>query len=148
MPNFNKLFQEEVRRLARKEFKASLENVRKDLVETRRAVSQLRKTVASLQKENKRIAEKAVKGGLQRAPEETKEKDRARISSKTIRTMRERLGLTQVEMGKLLGVSSQSVYQWERRGGRLRLRNATRKAVLELKTIGVREARRRLEAMQ
>ncbi len=148
MPNFTKMFQEEVRRLARKEFKASLENVRRDLVETRRAVSQLRKTVASLQKENKRIAEKVVKGALQRAPEETEEKDRARISSKTIRTMREKLGLTQVEMGKLLDVSSQSVYQWERRGGRLRLRNATRKAVLELKKIGVREARRRLEAMK
>ena len=148
MPNFTKMFQEEVRRLARKEFKAFLENVRRDLVETRRAVSQLRKTVASLQKENKRIAEKVVKGALQRVPEETEEKDRARISSKTIRTMREKLGLTQVEMGKLLDVSSQSVYQWERRGGRLRLRNATRKAVLELKKIGVREARRRLEAMK
>lgn len=148
MPNFTKMFQEEVRRLARKEFKASLENVRREIVEARRAVSQLRKKIAAMQKENKGTAEKAVKGVLQKAAAETEEKDRARISSTTIRTMRKKLGLTQLEMGKLLNVSGQSVYQWERRGGRLRLRNATRKAILELKKLGVREARRRLEALK
>lgn len=147
MPNFNKMFQDEVRRLAKKEFKAALDAMRKDLIETRRAVSQLKHKVESLKKENKRGAAKASLPAGE-THEGAEDKDRARISSKTIRTMREKLGLTQVEFGKLLNVSGQSVYQWERRDGRLKLRNATRKAVLELKGLGVREARKRLEAMK
>ena len=72
---------------------------------------------------------------------------RIRVSGKSIRKMRHKLGLTQGEFAQLLGVSGQSVYQWERKDGPLKLRSATRKAVAEARTWGVREARRRLEEM-
>lgn len=36
------------------------------------------------------------------------------------------MGLTQDDFGKLLGISSQNVYQWERKDGPLRVREATK----------------------
>ena len=68
----------------------------------------------------------------------------ARISSKMIKRMRDRLGLTQAALADLLGVSAQTVYQWERKNGPLQLRGRTRAAVVEVRSLGKREAMRRL----
>lgn len=144
MANFIKLFQDEVRRLARKEAKDDVARLRKDNVELKRVLAQIRQRLAKLEQEKKRLTKVVAK--VQPVPAEApdSEADRARISSKTIRTLRARLGLTQAELADLVGVSGQSVYQWERRDGQLQLRKATKKAVVALKTMGAREAKKRL----
>lgn len=148
MPNFAKQFQEEVRRLVRKEIKEDLQYVRKQNAELRRQVAALKRSVSKLESTTKRVKKIAdAKRDEDITPEET-EVQRARISSKTIRTLRGRLGLTQAEFAKLVGVTGQSVYQWERADDRLNLRRAAKKAVVEAKALGAREARERLDAMK
>jgi DNA-binding transcriptional regulator YiaG len=143
MPQFSSLFQAEVRRLARKELKSEIAQVRKQNTILRRQLVSLKRDLAQALAAQKRIARKD--SAPTPAAEEATSATRQRISSKTIRTLRARLGLTQVEFAKLVGVSGQAVYQWERGEGRLRLRHATRQAIADIKNIGAREARRRLE---
>lgn len=147
MANFIKLFQDEVRRLARKEAKDDVARLRKDNAELKRSIAQIRQRLAKLEQAKKRLTKVVEK--VQPVPAEVpdSEADRARVSSKTIRTLRARLGLTQAELAELVGVSGQSVYQWERRDGQLQLRKATKKAVVALKSMGTREAKKRLAEM-
>ena len=52
--------------------------------------------------------------------------------------------MSQAELAELVGVSEQSVYMWEQRDGPLKLRDTSKSALLDLREIGVREARARL----
>ena len=145
MPNFSKVFQDEVRRLAKKETKDEIARLKKDSVELRRALSDLKKKFASLQK--------AVRSGGRGAKpaaaegEATEGADRTRISSKTIITLRKRMGLTQAEFAKLVGVTGQSIYQWESKEGQLRFRGGAKERINAIKSFGARDARKRLDEM-
>jgi len=44
--------------------------------------------------------------------------------------LRQKLRLTQGGFGRLVGFASRNVYQWERKNGLLRVREATRTAIL------------------
>jgi len=146
VPNFTKLFQEEVRRLARKELKGALNKVQKGNVELKRVLAQVKKRLAVIERNQKQLLRQAGADTASVTGEPEATSPRLRISSTTIRTLRDRLRLTQAEFAKLVGVSGQSVYQWERRGGRLHLRHATLERVREIKGLGAREARKRLTA--
>ncbi|MBE7558427.1 helix-turn-helix domain-containing protein [bacterium] len=70
------------------------------------------------------------------------------ITAKMIRHHRERLGLTQGGLAKLLNVHLRSVYQWEHKPGTLRFLGDTKKALLDVMALGVGQARRRLEVLE
>jgi len=145
--NFTRQFQEEVRRLVRKETREDLERLRREASESRRALNTLKRQVEGLER-----AHRQARGGEgpQAAAKEAARKEaapavaRVRITAQTVRALRQKLRLTQAEFGRLLGVSGQSVYQWERQEGRLQLRRATQEAIIAAKGMGVREARTRL----
>jgi cell division protein FtsB len=67
------------------------------------------------------------------------------ISGQAIRRLRRRLGLSQEAFGRLVGVSGQSVYYWERRQGALRLRHNSRRAILELQNMRKQDIQRNLK---
>ncbi|MBP8132528.1 MAG: helix-turn-helix transcriptional regulator [Candidatus Hydrogenedentes bacterium] len=145
MANFATTFKEEIRRLARKEIKDNVGRLQKVQAELRRSVAALKRRIGKLETENRRLARTAA-GSQEPASAQPEQKaDRAIIRGKAILKLREKLRLTQAEFARLVGVSAQSVYQWERKGGRLRLRSATRAALLDIRNIGAREARSRLE---
>jgi len=145
VPGLTKLFQDETRRLARKEMKADLDILRKENVELRRSISALRQQLVQVTRQVRQIERST--GKLEKAipQEEATGAERARISGKTIRNLRSRLRLTQAEFAALVGVSPQSVYQWERREDQLQFRGGAKEAIVALKDVGAREARRRLE---
>jgi len=134
---------EEIRKQARKEIRASLEKTKKLVAVHRREIAQLKKTLADAHNriafleacERKRIAEaKKVDDSI------------LRFSSKSVRTHRNRLDFSAAEYGKLLGVSAQTIYQWER--GKSRPKKVQLAALSELRTIGKKEARERLRLLQ
>jgi DNA-binding transcriptional regulator YiaG len=57
--------------------------------------------------------------------------------------LRKRLDLSAAELAQLLGVSMQSVYNWEHKKSAPRKEQVA--AIVALRSIGKREARRRLE---
>ena len=114
-------------------FKVAVTPVRKPAGANRKALADLKRRVATLEKECRRLG-----GLLAKVPEpqaEPAEGQKARITGKGMRSLRRKLGLTQDEFGKLLGVSVQNVYQWERKNGPIRVRDATRTAILAVRDL-------------
>lgn len=67
--------------------------------------------------------------------------------SKGIVSLRKRLKLSQAELGKLAGVTSQAVALWERRNGRLKLRTTTTAKLQEIRAMGARAVKKALADM-
>jgi DNA-binding transcriptional regulator YiaG len=147
---FAKQWQDEIRRLARKETKDDLLSLKAENVSLKKQLAALKKRLDDIERHGKKLRKTVAKVAPDAVPAEGEDENagpRIRVTGKTVRTLRAKLGLTQAEFAALLGVTGQSVYQWERRDDRIRLRNATREAFAAIKGIGSREARRRLESM-
>jgi DNA-binding transcriptional regulator YiaG len=149
MPNLSQILKAEIARISRKEVRASVNPLRSANFLLKRTVAALKKKVAVLESGSKRL--EAIQNVLQEKTDESTVAQGAdakiRVTSRTIKALRNKLGLSQDSFALLLGVSGQSVYVMERKGGRLRLRSATLAKLLALRGIGKREAARRVEEM-
>ncbi len=74
--------------------------------------------------------------------------DKVRILGRGVKSLRRKLGITQEELGKLTGVSLGGVRAWERQPGMLKLKDASKAAIISIKGIGKVEARKRLDVMK
>lgn len=149
MPNIARVLKEEISRIARKEAKVAVAPVRRPSVRARRDVAELKRRLAALEKASRQLLARLAKiEGAQPAPAQEESAAREWISGKGIKSLRRRLGLSQSQFAKLVGVSDQAVYNWESRSGMLKLRSATKASVFAVRGIGAREARRRLEEAQ
>ena len=144
MARFAAALQDEIRRLARKEVKALTSVTRRAAVQHRRDIADLKRQVHNLSKlVNVLDALERKRAPTQAAPESAVEK--ARFSPAWIKARRKKLNLSAESYAKILGVSGQAVYNWERGASKPR-KNALAKLVA-VRGIGRREALRRLEAM-
>ena len=148
MPNMVQVLKEEIRRIARKEVKTQTAKLKRDVVKAKKTNVMLRRVVVQLKRDNELLmsSEKRRQGlPAAVAPEDAKS---ARITTKGIRAMRRKLGLSQGDFGKLVGVSTVAVGLWEHKGkGALRMRDKTRVSILALRGLGAREAKRRVELL-
>jgi DNA-binding transcriptional regulator YiaG len=148
MPKLAEVLRGEIIRISRREARTATAGIREAKVRLTKTVADLKRKIAKLQGENKwlmaaerkRLAQKP-----QIAPEITK---KARLTSKGIRRLRKRLALSQAELAKLLGTSTQTVHMWETKKGPLRLRGNTLAAVLSAREMGARDAKRRIAEVE
>ena len=153
MSTFATSFKDEVTRLARKEAKAAIAPIRKPASATRSAMADLKRRVATLEKETRRLSSLLTSLSLSRpsplrggnSPDPTTQK--ARITGKGMRSLRRKLHLSAVDFARLLDVTGQAVHMWEKRNGPLRVRHTTRAAILAIRTLGAREAKARLQTL-
>lgn len=144
MPNIAKVLKDEFSRVARRETKRALTSVSKPAAGLRRTAADLKRRVAQLEKELRSLR-KTIDGVAAARPAAASEAtDKARITAKGMRSLRRRLRLTGQEFAKLLGITPQVVYGWDKATGPLRVRSTTRAAILAVRGIGAREARKRL----
>ncbi|MDA0578465.1 MAG: helix-turn-helix domain-containing protein [Verrucomicrobia bacterium] len=147
MPNFVAPLRQEIARIARKEAKSLVAPVKKPSGKLRSFVADLKRRVASLEKTNGQLMSRLAKLEVSQ-PGSTESPDkRGWISGKGIRSLRKRLGLSQADFARLVGVSSISVYQWESKKGMLTFRGGTKAKVFAVRGIGAREAKARLAEM-
>ena len=139
MPDIKIVFNEEVRRLAKKEVKAATAPLFKVLAEQRKTISELKKRVAVLEK----AGEKNVPADNPVAAAEQEVK--LRLNAAGISRIRNKLELTQSDFAKLLGVSTHTVSIWEQ--DKSSPRKDAKAAICALRTIGKRELKKRLEAL-
>jgi DNA-binding transcriptional regulator YiaG len=99
----------------------------------KRRVSDLQRRVSPLEKQ-------VLKGVSSQVPEVHAE--RVRFTAKGLHSQRKRLGLSAADCGKLLGVTDQTIYNWER--GQARPRKQQVALVASLRCMGKREAQARL----
>ena len=109
MGKLEQAFKSEITRLAKKQLRATYLPLARDVRRLKRSLSALRKTVAVLARlraelQVQRTAERA---RLAAAPEEVKA---ARISPLLIKKLRKRLGITQGELARLVGVSGSALH--------------------------------------
>jgi len=145
MANVGKVLKAEISRVSRKEAKSAVGPIGKSSVALKKVVADLMKRIASLEKENKRLVAAVGKEEAKTPPKPSKETKKTRITSKGIRSLRRKLGLSPADFAKLVGASEQSVYLWESKEGPLNLREKTKAALLSIKGMGAREAKEKLE---
>jgi DNA-binding transcriptional regulator YiaG len=142
MPDIASAIKSEIARLSRKETKADLNALRSVQAEQRKAIADLKRQVAALQKALARVQKGAVaKSGRPQAAEEDQpdgESQRVRFSAAGFATKRQKLGLSAAAVAQLLGVSSLSVYKWET--GKARPRAKHLQAIAQFRKMGRREA--------
>ncbi len=143
MPNIASLLKEEITRLARKELRNETGNLKKSSSQYRSEIAALKRRLGAIEKLLSRLEKIAAR------PIAAAADDRGgtpiRFSAKGLRTQRERLGLSAANAGTLLGVSAQTVYNWE--AGMTRPREQQLKAIAALRGMGKREVTARLAEM-
>jgi DNA-binding transcriptional regulator YiaG len=147
MANVAQALKAEIVRISRKEIKASVDSIHKTTIGLKKTVAEFKKRIAALETENK-ILKSISKKFEDQKPEVTPEvAEKVRFTSKSIVILRNKLGLTQEQFGKIIGVSSQNVHALEHKDGRLKFRAATLANLLSIRGLGKREAKKRLEEM-
>lgn len=148
MPNFSKLFKDEVQRLARKEARALTATMKRETIRTKKALADLRKDVNALLRQTRAMSKTVASAAAKTVAIEEEGGPAIRPTSKMIQKLRLKFKMTQAELGKLIGVSALTVSTWENKGGRITLRSKPLQALSAVRGLGAREARRRLEELQ
>jgi len=133
----------EITRLSRREIRQQVEPLKKASAGYRRTIAALKRKLADLEKQVG-----ALKRGNRKSPDSSAGTDEAtshRFVAKGLQTLRARLGLSAGEFGKLVGVSGQSIYNWE--GKKAVPRKAQVANIAALRSLGKREAQARLEQL-
>ncbi len=144
MPNIGSVLKQEITRLARREVNAQTKVIRKASAQYRRDIAQLKREVAALSKQVmylERQERKRASKGVPKASVEGK-----RFSARGVQGHREKLGLSAADYASLVGVSSQSIYNWEQ--GRARPGDEQLASLVAVRELGIREALKRLELLE
>jgi len=144
MSNVAKVLKAEIMRISRKEAKGATQGIGKSNTWLRRIVADLKKRVVVLEKENRRLVATTRKYQVESPQRPDEETSKARLTSRGIRSLRNKLGLSQAGFAKLVGVTPYSVYLWENKEGALNLRDKTKAALLSIRGLGAREAKEKL----
>lgn len=144
MSNIAQVLKAEISRISKREAKALSSPTRSTAIQLKKTVANLKTRLAILERSNRELQKQvATLVASQPAPVEAPE-GRAWISGKGVKTLRRKTGLSQKEFGMLTGVSTGAVTLWESQSGMLKLRDATKKAIMAVRGIGKTEARKRL----
>ncbi len=147
MANLTSLLRDEITRLARRQINAEIVPLKKRWAQQRRVIaalkeecSALRRELSQLSKRGTTVAPRAVPGKAEGGA------TRRRFRADGLRSFRVRLGLTVREVALLLGVSDQTVYNWETAS--TRPQPAMIETIAELRALGKREVKARLLKLQ
>jgi DNA-binding transcriptional regulator YiaG len=144
MPNIALAFKTEISRVARKEVRLEVDEMKKASLQHRSHISALRKRIEFLERQIKQLRKAAPQ--RQRVAEEDRSAEvPRRFSATRLATTRRKLGLSAADFGALVGVTGQSIYKWE--SGEARPRSKQLEAIASVRGIGKREAATRLEAI-
>lgn len=110
MPNIGSILKEEISRLCRKEIRRQVGPIRKASAGYRREIAALKRKLVALDRRATALARSA---GRSADANVEQANPQVRFVAKGLRSLRRRLGLSAPELGRLLSVSTQSIYNWE-----------------------------------
>lgn len=144
MSSFAEQLKSEIARIARKEARAETRALKKANAQYRTDIAALKRRLAELDRAVARQAKKAAQASTrgQATEEEHSPAQGLRFRVAGFANLRKKLGLSAADMGKLIGVSAQSVYHWET--GKSRPRAAQLAAIAAVRKLGKREVTARL----
>ena len=140
MPNIGTVLREEITRLSRKEIRSQVDPTKKFTAQHRRDIAALKRQISQLERQVTLFSRRVLATRPEALPNSTRP---VRFSATRLRSQRSRLGLSAIDFGKLLGVSAQTIYNWEHDVARPRSEQLGKLAAL--RGIGKREATERLK---
>ena len=138
MSNVITVLKEEMVRRARKEANAQVTKARQAATQSRREIAQLKRLL--------RQREREIAYLRKQQPAEEDPLAAVRFSARSVRSQRNRLGLSAEDYGKLVGVSRLTIQYWEQ--GKARPRKAQLAALVAVRGIGKREALSKLAELK
>ena len=144
MPNIAALLKTEVSRVARKEVRSETRMLKQAVKAYRAEISVLKRRTRALEQSLLRLSKAPARA--EPASNGMTASSKSRFSAKGLASQRRRLGLSAQDLGRLVGASSQSIYNWEQ--GKARPLERHRSALAGIKAIGRREAAARLALLQ
>ena len=144
MPNVGAVIREEITRLSRRETRSQVETTKKATVQHRHEIATLKRQYALLERQVALLSRKVLGAPAATTPASPPGK-KVRFVAKGLRSQRERLGLSQPDFGKLVGVSAQTIYNWEHEAARPRAEQLAK--IAALRGMGKREAGERLRQL-
>jgi DNA-binding transcriptional regulator YiaG len=127
----------EIQRLAKREIRSTFIPLRREVRAMRLRLSSLSKNFSVLDRLAKEQMERTLKKGLEASPEEVKA---SRLTSERIRSLRNKLGISQRELGILTGASLGAVLSWEK--GKFRPKGEKKVALVALRKLRKREVKK------
>lgn len=137
MPNVASVLKDEIARVARKEVRSETETLKKLSVQSRSEIAVLKRRLVALEKLVASLAKTKPS-----APNKPEQSSHMRYSAKALSAQRQRLGLSGPEMALLLGVSTQTIYNWEAEKSRPRQQQMA--AIAAVRGMGKRDATAKL----
>ena len=138
MGKVGSIIKSEIIRLAKGEMRQVSVPLGRDVRSLKNTVSQLRKSVLSLERfaaqKQKELSKREIR--LEAPPEEIKQ---SRFSPRLLQSLRKRLGITQKELAILAGVTVGAAHLWET--GKFRPKDTKRSVLVALKKLNRREVR-------
>jgi len=131
-------------RLARKQVRSETDRLNRTRAQHRSEIAALKRRVIALEQALVGLGRKNGKTPTETRPDAVAG-GRIRFSAKGLGAQRQRLGLTAAEASLLLGVSAQTIYNWE--AGSTRPRPQQLPAIAALRRLGRREAGARLQQL-
>ena len=110
MTTFVNQLKSEIARIAKKEIRAETQQLKKASAQYRSDIAALKRHIVALEATVKKLSKGQLKPVL-KVDKESSTPLRFRASG--FATLRKKLDLSAEQMGKLIGVSAQSVYHWE-----------------------------------
>lgn len=144
MPNIASVLKEEIARLIRRQLRGETENLKKASNRYRSEIAALKRRIETLEKQISRLERMGPKTVPSTADKETETK--LRFKPQGVRAQRTRLELSAREMGALVGVSAQTIYNWE--AGTSRPKAEQLAVFAAVRKMGKREVKARLDQMQ
>lgn len=144
MPTFANLFKGEVSRLAKKEVKSETQALKHALAANRDEIASLKRRLAYLESLVKKISKESSRSKSGQVTEDVSGAS-LRFRAKGFAALRKKLGISAAEMGKLLEVSAQSVYQWET--GKTKPRATQLQSISAVRKMGKREITAKLNEL-
>lgn len=144
MSNIASVFKDEVARQVRRQLRGETESLKKASYRYRSDIAALKRRIDALEKLVSHL-EKSAKANVPPAAKEDPD-TKLRFKPQGVRAQRTRLDLSAPEMGALIGVSAQTIYNWET--GKTRPRPEQMPAIAAVRKMGKREAKARLDQPQ
>jgi len=135
MPNIATALRDEIKRLSRQQSRTQLDPTKKVTAVHRRDIALLKRQVVLLERQVKLLMRRPPSTAS--VPEARVPDLKVRFVAKGLKSHRDRLGMSAESLGTVLGVSAQSVYNWE--SGKVRPRQDQIAKLSQLRKVGKRQ---------
>jgi DNA-binding transcriptional regulator YiaG len=139
MAKIEGIIKSEIRRLAKREVRAVFRPLKREVWQMRTKLSNLSRGIASLDRMAKELHLEESKPKLEATPGEIKA---SRFTPERIQGLRKKLGISQRELGILIGASIGAVLSWEK--GKFRPMGGKKAALVAVRKLKKREVKKLL----